>query len=256
MKDIIIVYVIALFSCSLSLYAIEPEEIPDYPMSMTYPTEANDAQTREARDKTQRYAKRFEIDLRKDKYVIADRADISVGQIIKKAIRKLKEQGYKAEADKITAEFKLYDGFILDYVYKTGDTRGIGDHPGIQWMLDVHKRIHDLLGETICRALRFHDLYNLAHCIPIVFECVDHVDLPEFSEHWNVFLGIVSYWVTDVVCLTATWGTGAVFLCGFVSMGVEQIVLRWIAPKIAEPAWNWSCNSQNYYVSANVPYGP
>jgi hypothetical protein len=254
----VITFILSVLLWCQPILSVTPEEVTDFPYSIpeaNYPEGTRGDQKDEARGYTQKWAKRFEIDIRKGTDILADRADLAINRAIKNAAEELRRRGHKQYAEQLLVELKQYDGFVSRELQLYGGFRGIGDHPGIQWMLNAHQKIEALIGETICKAIRTHDIYWLAYAIPVVFSCVDNVNLFEYELHFNIFLGIASYWTTEIICLAATWGTGAGFLCGIVSMAVEEITKRWVAPKLAPTCHSWACKSESYYMF-HLPYGP
>lgn len=119
--------------------------------------------------------------------------------------------------------------------------RPVGDHPGIEWLLNAHFYIEFILGEETCRLIRTHDLWVLAHTIPVVFWCEDKVDFPEYLMHFNPLSGVVSYWLTYGTCVGVSMGTGFVFVCGFSAQAVEAITVNFIAPVFAKGSYKTFC---------------
>lgn len=186
------------------------------------------------RSENYRTARSFERDVKNGKLKV--RTDKAIENLITVATYELRKKGANLLADRISFEFDTrYKNFLSD------SSRGVGDHEGVKWLLNVHEQIEFVLGEAICRALRMHDLWTLAHTIPVVFRCVDNVDQMEYMLHFVPFSGIVSYWVSATACTGATLGTGIGFLCGLVGMGVEQIVIRFVAPPLSVPLWKKAC---------------
>lgn len=196
--------------------------------------------TKDLRESTG-YAEAIEIfnsDNRADLHKKADRA---IDNIIKVTVGELKKRKQKALAAQIESEYRdKYKGAIFQF--KPG-MRDVGDHEFIVWLKTIHDKIHAVLTDKICRAIRTHDLWTLAYTIPVVFSCVDNVDYPEYYKHYSPFLGIVAYWVSYGTCAVASMGSGAVFLCGLVGMGCEVATVQLIVPLTATAAHSRACET-------------
>lgn len=165
---------------------------------------------------------------------LQERAVKTIENIVRTSGGELKKKGAEKLAERINLEWDTkYRNLFL--------SRIIGDHDGIEWLLKIHTEIEFVLGENICRTLRLHDLWTLAHTIPVVFNCIDKVDIVEYALHFIPFGAITSYWTSFGVCMGATLGTGVGFVCGFLAMGVEQICLQFIAPPLVPNAYEWAC---------------
>lgn len=167
--------------------------------------------------------------------LLLKRTDEAINNLLSTAVGELKQRGFQSLADSIMADWNSrYRGFILEADMYQAMGRNIGDHPGIQWMLTVHSKIESAIGVELCHTLRLHDIWTLAHVIPVVIHCVDNVDLVEYSLHFIPFVGILGYWISVGVCMGATLGTAGIGLgCSLIGMAVERILERFIAPPLA-----------------------
>lgn len=162
---------------------------------------------------------------------LEERTRKAIENIIKASTAELRKHKAKKLADRIEDEYRT--------IYSS---RALGDHQGVQWLLKIHAEIEFVLGETICRALRTHDLWVLGMTIGVVFRCQDNVDENEYKLHFVPLAGVISYWVSAGACTGATLGMGGVsFLCGFVGLGVEMLTTRFIAPPLSRPCWKQAC---------------
>ncbi len=166
---------------------------------------------------------------------LRENASDAIDVIIRQSVYELKKGGAKILSERITNEYEsTYRNLFT--------SRNIGDHAGVVWLLKVHSDIEFVLGEQVCRVLRLHDLWVLGYTIPVVFACEDKIDSVEYFLHFDPFAGIVSYWLTYGGCVGATVGVGFAFVCGFAGMGVEQLVIRFIAPPLSQPCWKIACH--------------
>jgi len=173
---------------------------------------------------------------------LAKRTDKAIGAILARTVRELNKRKHYYEAERIEHEWRVYHrGFI--YAIQASGGRDVGDHPGLKFLIDVHKKAEDLLGETLCRGLRIHDLWTLAYTIPLVFKCNGNyfIDLEEYTKHLSPFVGIIGYWGAFIACSAATSGIGAFFVCPILSKGVEVILVRYIVPRIDNPLFKRAC---------------
>ncbi len=176
-----------------------------------------------------------------DRASIQKKADKALDNLIRVTIGELKKRKQVALANEIQRDYdQKYKGFILRM--KPGRQMDIGEHEAIAWLKLIHEKIHAVLTDKICRALRFHDLWTLAYALPVVFSCVDHVDYPEYYKHYSPFLGVVAYWISYGGCAFASMGSGVVFLCGLVGMGCEVATVQLIVPITCKAMHSMACD--------------
>lgn len=166
-----------------------------------------------------------------------ERTNGALNAMIRFAAFKLKTKGHKKEAALLVNEWETrWNGYLM----RVG--RDIGDHrPLSQWLAEKYDMLELILGVDICHMLRLDDLKTVNYGIPVVFSCVDNVDVVEFEKHFVPFSGVVIYWTSFFTCVGGTWGTGFLF-CSPISWGCEFVTEKWIAPKLNETVWGWSCH--------------
>lgn len=167
---------------------------------------------------------------------LREKTNKTVDMLVRVAEVELKKKGAFTLAANIRQEYEAR------YLTIFLDERGVGDHEGVAWLLSIHGRVEFVLGESICRATRLHDLWVLAETIPVCFSCIDSVDNIEYLLHFVPFSGVVSYWGSVILCTGATLGSGVTFLCGFIGMGVEAVVERFVAPPLSQGCWKRACH--------------
>lgn len=181
-------------------------------------------------------AARFERAIRNGRF--EERTTRAIDRLVKQAAHELWIRGHRELSVEIEEGWRENQNFV----YELRDWRGLGDHPGVVWMLEAHEKIEGVLGLTLCRLLRLHDLWRLGTTIKVVFQCVDAVDTMEYQLHFVEFAGVVSYWVSWAICCGATWGAGAIgLICSPISLGCEFIVMKAIAPRISDRFWKLAC---------------
>lgn len=181
-------------------------------------------------------AKDFNLD---DRASLQIKTNKALNNLIRTASGELRKQGHNQLAEIILQDWtQRYDGFV----FKFTPGRDVGDHEAIEWLKKIHADIESVIGVTACKALHLHDIWVLAYTIPVVFSCVDHVDVLEYSKHFIPFSGAVSYWVSYGVCVgVSALAGGAVLYCGLIGMGVEEIVIRFVAPPLIPRAYKSAC---------------
>lgn len=195
------------------------------------------------------------IAFEKDQLEAARQTDEAIFNMINLAVNVLNVQGHYAVAADIEVEY------LLNYRYAvTSQILGlkeIGDHPPLsEWLATVHEKIHDTLGDFLCKYFRFHDIYVLNYGLRVVFNPKDY-DLKDYKDHfaghliWGWFwehhgvAGVVTYWLVNGVCIGATYGLGVVtFVCGPIASFAENVMDKRIAPPVAERVWKRA--QQNY----------
>lgn len=186
-------------------------------------------------------SKKYSATLKKDssnRRRMLDHTNGVIDSMVKRAAEKLRAKGETKLAAQITNEWQTqYYGFV----YKLG-THDIGDHAGIQWMLSVYARLSAIFPDSFLEMSHLKDIYYLAYCLPMVFECLDQANLYEYELHYDRFLGIVGYWVSDIGCMILTQGTGVVMICGFVGSAVEKVCIDYIGPLTVKYPYGWACD--------------
>jgi hypothetical protein len=176
---------------------------------------------------------------------MAERTDMALESIIELAAWKLRREGYDADADRIEFNWAYrYKGFLPDYARAVarGQKENIGDYtPMSQWLAEEYQRWVDLLGLTMVEFLHLDDINVMNYAIPVVFHMAIlgnvQVDLPSYSNHWNPFCGVVSYWSVWLGCTIGTYGTGMFLICTPAATICERYVVREIAPRLAPRAY-------------------
>lgn len=173
-----------------------------------------------------------------DRAKLQVKTDKAVDALIKTTVGELKARGYHTLAGVIEMEYlQRYKGFVL--TFKPG--RDVGDHEAIKWLLKIHDDIEFVVGPTICKALRLHDLWWFAYTIPVVFSCLDNVDKGEYGKHYVPLCGLVSFWLSYATCSVVSFSSGVIFLCNIIGMGVEELTVRFVAPLTINPAYKAAC---------------
>lgn len=183
-----------------------------------------------------------------DPFKSAVLVDQAIDNMFQWAFVLLRAEGRTDVADQIEFE---YITVYKDYFQR--DILGIleiGDHPPMnEWLKTAHKKIHDTIGDFICKQTHVHDIYILNHSIPVVFspksyKLKDYLD--HFAGHliwgwwWehHGFAGVVTYWTVNGACVGMTYGLGILpFVCGPVATLAEEIMDKRIAPDMGERIW-------------------
>lgn len=169
---------------------------------------------------------------------IAKITDRVIDGLVDHVASELQSRGYSEEANRIIGEWRMFSGFL-----ETLDgTRDVGDHPAIKWLFDVHARIHTLLGDELCHAVRAHDLWWLAYTIPVVFRCAGltstEIDAVEYALHFVPFAGIVTYWTVFIGCEVLTSGNP---FCGLGASLAERCMVTLVAPRLSSKVYPKVC---------------
>lgn len=183
-------------------------------------------------DKTERLTQEFEADVRAGR--LRERTNFALNAMVRFAIFKLKAKGHKIQAAKLQSEWE--NKWQYDLL-----RRDLGDHrPLSAWLAEKYEILEFILGTGFMELTRLVDLKIINYAIPVVFSCVDDVDVVEFSKHFIPLSKVTIYWGSFFACVGGTWGTGFLF-CSPISMGCEFLTGRFVAPRLNEPVWRWSC---------------
>lgn len=183
-----------------------------------------------------------------DPFKSAVLVDQAIDNMFQWAFVLLRAEGRTDVADKIEFE---YITVYKDYFQR--DILGIleiGDHPPMnEWLKTAHKKIHDTIGDFICKQTHVHDIYILNHSIPVVFSPKSY-NLKDYLDHFaghliwgwwwehHGFAGVVTYWTVNGACVGMTYGLGVLpFVCGPVATLAEEIMDKRIAPDMGERIW-------------------
>lgn len=193
--------------------------------------------------------------LENDNLRAAEYMDEALSNLLSTADVILRSQGHDDLADEIQTEYMLfYSGAATRQVL---GMKEIGDHPPLsEWLKDVHNKIHDALGDFLCKYFHFHDIMILNYGLPVVFspkqyKLKDYLD--HFAGHqiWGWFwehhgvAGVVTYWVVNGACIGVTYGLGVVtFVCGPIASLAENVMDKSIAPPVGERIWKRAQENQ------------
>lgn len=189
----------------------------------------------EVSTKTQKMSKQFEKEVKSGR--LQRKTNTALDAIVRLSVYKLNRIGKKAEAAQLLKEWKdQWDGYLI--------RRDLGDHaPLSQWLAEKYAILEFILGVDVCHALRLDDIKIINYAIPVVFSCIDDVDLVEYEKHFDPLVGTAAYWVTFFACVGGTWGTGFLF-CGPIAMGVEYLSENFAAPRLCPMAFGWACKNE------------
>lgn len=189
---------------------------------------------------------------------IAQKTDVTIGQIVNRGLSSLRDQGFDSEADKYESDYyTTYEGFVTKMVQ---DTRHIGDHaPLLAFLTTLYNSLEkNVCGGNVqlCKALHLTDIKTINYAIPVVFHpCTFdlnglNVDREaEYRRHFaqdddaNALYGlmpVILYWGIEGACIFGTSGIGAI-LCGIAAAGAEHLVARTLAPNIADRIFVRAC---------------
>lgn len=251
----IIVLILALFLVSASTPPDDAEDVikpGDYKIAQRYGFKAKDLREayKEARESideeaiTEEIAHAFENDPFKSAQIV----DEAIDNMFKWAFVILRAEGRTDVADQIEFE---YATVYKDYFQRS--VLGIlemGDHPPLNdWLKTAHEKIHDIVGDFICKQAHLHDIYILNYSIPVVFSPKSY-KLDDYLDHFaghliwgwfwehHGFAGVVTYWAVNGACIGMTWGLGVVpFVCSPIATLAEDIMDKRIAPPMGERIW-------------------
>lgn len=186
--------------------------------------------------------------LENDNLKAAEFTDEAISNLLSKADVILRSKGFDDVANEIQSEYMLvYSGAATRQILGINE---IGDHPPLsEWLKKVHDKIHDVLGDFLCKQFHFHDLMILNYGLPVTFKPSKYV-LKDYLDHfaghliWGWFwehhgvAGVITYWVIDGACMGATYGLGIVtFVCGPVASLAENVMDKSIAPPVGQRIW-------------------
>lgn len=179
--------------------------------------------------------------------------DRAIANLLTQADTVLRSHGAHRTADEIKSEHLAK---FADY-YAKGVISGleIGDHdPMSAWLVVVHQKIENALGEFLCSFFHFHDLFVLNYGLPVVFHPASynfkeyndsfsgHKTMGFFWIHHGV-AGVVTYWISNFVCGGVTAGMGMItFVCGAICGFIESSMDTYLAPPMAQKIWDRANN--------------
>jgi hypothetical protein len=187
-----------------------------------------------------------------DKFASAQYTDEALENIITGIVAVLRQKGFNRDADTIESEYYLkFQGAVSKVVA----LKEIGSHePLSQWLLDVHNKVHDLIGEFLCKMTRVHDIWTLSYAIPVMF-APSKYSQEEYRDHFHghrwigwiwVHRGgvpIITYWVINGVCGGLTYGMGWVtFVCGPISGFGQTIMEDYFSEDLSDFVWTRANN--------------
>jgi len=187
---------------------------------------------------------------------VAMRGDQALDAMIALAIQKLRDAGKGDYADNAESDYGTY---YHGYLTRMHLMRDIGDHaPLLQWLADFYNYIEGVLGVKTCKSLHLSDIKTFNFAVPVVFHpCTFPMDNvkgtkeQEYQRHFAMgavydgLIPVIVYWVVDIACMIATYGTSAGGVCGIAADAAEYLMAHFIAPPL----------SNRIYESQNCPVG-
>lgn len=178
----------------------------------------------------------------------AEYADDALENMLRRADSVLRIFGKRAVADEIATDYSLF--FRGGFSNLAFASKELGDYkPMSDWLVNVHKKIEQSIGEFWCKFFHFHDIYILNFGFPVVLKPALY-ELPDYLDHFSGHLiagfwwdhhgvaGVIAYWIVEGTCTGFTGGVGAVsFACGPIAGFAEHVTDKRIAPPIAERIW-------------------
>jgi hypothetical protein len=172
--------------------------------------------------------------------------DFTIAQMVDKTSRVFEGLGDLDSAQRIETEYKIR----FAYFNENFNTKEMGDHEHLsEWLLDWHNKIHNKIGDELCKFFHTHDLFIINYSIPVV-RAPESFDLPEYSDHFaghmsgpysfvhHGLAGVVTYWSVNAACSVGTYGMGdIVFACSPISSLAEFAMDKYISPKLALKVW-------------------
>jgi len=175
-----------------------------------------------------------------DRLELANRTVLALDVMIKLATRRLDQRGHRREAARIRFDWgDTYRAMLPALVL----AEGLGDHaPLSQWLADLHDQLEELLGERMMKLLHLDDIKVVNYAVPVVLNLDvlggDQVDVVEYELHWTPWCSVVSFWAVWTACTVTTSGLLSFVVCSPAGMAAEHVVAKWIAPPLADNAWN------------------
>lgn len=172
--------------------------------------------------------------------------DETLGRIVDRVVAVYEARGDRQTASRIEAEYRIK---FLNF-YENAAIKEMGDHEYLsEWLHTVHDKIHNELGDQLCKFLHTHDLFIINFGVPVI-RAPESFDLPEYTDHFAGHMdgpyyfihhgvaGVVTYWTVNAVCSAGTAGMGAaVFACSPIASLAEFAMDKHISPKLALKVW-------------------
>lgn len=200
----------------------------------------------ELSDRTAFSANSFQRDIKDGRF--EQRMHKGLDTLLRVAAYKLKRMGYKKEAAELIAEWE--GQYSFDYVMRlSGESKHIGDHAPVSlWLKEKMDMLIFLMGAEIAYNLRISDISTFNETPKVILFCSDHVDEDEYRLHWvhdsevykRGLAPTVAFWFSSSICLGASLTTGFLF-CQPISMGIEWLVKKYVAPNTNRFMWQRAC---------------
>lgn len=232
---VLVLSVCLIFAC----HHVFGDAIDDIINSTAVPTGWSQKNYQDFKSQTNKYARAIQSDVQKDakdgRGRVMDLTNNRIDNMVKLAAQELRKVGRDKEAGKILSDWQnKYYGFV----YHLG-SREIGEHEGIQFLLSIYATLQSFIPEEVLEATHLKDIWWMAYCIPMVFQCLDNVDIGEYEKHWDRFLGIIGYWTADIACLVYVQ---VPMVCGMVGEVVQKICMEVVGPLTVKFPYKWACN--------------
>lgn len=194
---------------------------------------------------------------------LAHRTNKTIDSIVRLLANRFRSNGRKDLSKMILMDWDgKYNGMLVRLVVNAR-MEGFGDHkPLTDFLTYWCFAAKAILGEQIYFALHIDDLDIINYAIPVVFKCIDNVDINEYALHAIPLIGVTTYWATWGICTGLTWGTGFLFICPPIGSAAEQISSFTFAPRLSDAMFpifcgkNWEVLEEREDNSIDYFYSP
>ena len=179
-------------------------------------------------------------------FEMGKKLDETLSKIVERAAKAFKSLGDDESAHRIQLEYDLKFANFNQSI----NSKELGDYDYLsEWLLKWHNKIHEKLGDNLCKFLHTHDMEIINFGVPVV-RSPELYDLKEYQDHFgghmvsplrfahNGVAGVVVYWSVNAVCSVGTSGMGdVVFACGPIAAVAEFGFDKHISPKLVLKIW-------------------
>ena len=176
----------------------------------------------------------------------AERGDAAIKAMVAMACIQLIAIGRQDLCAEFEGEYaQKFDGYLGAMVA----LEDLGDHTPLSlWLAVFTDTLQLVLGDRIMELTHLDDLRIMNYAIPVVFRpqdtqswCIETQPgncRDEYRLHFVPFAGTCAFWVAEIACTAATWGTGIFLICSPIGVATEWLTRRYIAPRLSNAVYD------------------